>query len=128
MGADNELAEAAARERALEGACSDLKRYRAELRERLKRCVLRRRAKRIGRMAYLARLGREKGTFSPGRMARDTGIGYSTVYADMRLLLRLGILQRLGWGRYKVKDGLGRGLEGEIAGRLAALEVKEAVG
>jgi hypothetical protein len=91
------------------------------LEERLKRCIRRRRGWRIWRMAYLARLGMEKGAFSPGRMARDTGMKYWKVYRDIRLLQKLGILRRVRWGVYRVKAGVrGEDLEDEIAKSLAA--------
>jgi hypothetical protein len=91
------------------------------LEERLKRCIRRRRGWRIWRMAYLAGLGMEKGAFSPGRMARDTGMRYWKVYRDIRLLQKLGILRRVRWGVYRVKAGVrGEDLEDEIAKSLAA--------
>jgi DNA-binding transcriptional ArsR family regulator len=123
---EDELARKAGEE-AVKEACTGLEKYRARLKERLKRCLLRRRAKRIDRLAYLTRLGREKGTFSPGEMARDTGIDYRIVHADLRLLLRLGVVRRLKWGRYRIEDNLKR-LEEEIAGRLAALELRRMEG
>lgn len=97
----------------------------AVLEERLRRCVRRRRVSRILRMAYLARLGMEKKVFSPGRTARDTGMRYWIVYKDIRLLERLGILRRIRWGLYMVREGVRmEDLEDEIARRLAVNALK----
>jgi hypothetical protein len=91
------------------------------LEEALTRCLRRRRAWRIWRLAYIAGLGMEKGRFTPGRMARDTGMKYWTLYKDIRLLEDLGILRRVRWGLYGVRPGVGReDLEDEIARSLAA--------
>jgi DNA-binding IscR family transcriptional regulator len=90
-----------------------------EVASRLRRYVLKLRIARISRMAYIAGLGRKKGVFSPGKMARDTGIKYSMVYRDIRLLQRLGILRKVRWGRYRVEAGVDTDLQDEIAGRLA---------
>lgn len=94
--------------------------------ERLKRCIRRRKAELIHRMAVLARLGGEKGVFTPKRLTLETGIRYSLVYRDLRCLLRLGIIDKPWWGRYVLKAAAGEeALEDVIAGRMMRALVGE---
>jgi hypothetical protein len=89
------------------------------LEERLRRCIRRRRARRIHRMAKLARLGADKGVFSPKRLWKETGMRYNIVYMDIHFLLRLGVIERIRWGRYRIAPGIKVDeLEEEITKRI----------
>jgi hypothetical protein len=86
------------------------------LEDRLKRCIRRRKAELIHRIAELARLGIEKGVFTPKRLVAETGMKYSVVYRDLQRLRHLGIAVRMRWGLYAVKPGVPeKDLEEEIA-------------
>ena len=89
------------------------------LEERLMRCIRRRRARRIHRMAKLARLGADKGVFSPKRLWKETGMRYNIVRKDIHLLNRLGVIERIRKGRYCIAPGIKVDeLEEEITWRI----------
>jgi hypothetical protein len=97
-----------------------LEMYSKGLEERLQRCLMRREARKLMRMAGILRVGLRIGMLTPALAADEVGINLDTTYDYIRELREIGMLKRARRGHYvlvgEIKE---EGLEEEIALRLA---------
>lgn len=97
-----------------------LEMYSKGLEKRLQKCLMRREARKLMRMAEILRVGQRIGMVTPALAADEAGINIDTTYDYIRELREIGMLKRARRGHYvltaEIKD---EGLEEEIALRLA---------